>query len=317
MDWGCAVYIGDLPRGEVAEIARPADVQGPFGTPVYMPPELAVGDGPGIGKHTDNYLLGAILYEIVAGKPPHVRNNYFAGLLAAAQGDLPPDIGELPSGMQAIVEKALAGRPEDRYQSAGAIRVAIEHWLGHRESQRLAEAQVEREGIGSASSRSRKALCPAYTLHGEALELWQEARRARQRQRTAGWAAARGAIVRRDEHRCRVCGSTEDLEVHHIVQWDFCRCHEADNLITLCADCHRGVHRGFRPDDRRLGGPPPGLAGSSPRAGQPSRSPISSSSPSSRSKRKRPPSPVAQIGYSIAWSSLGFLLAVGLMRGGW
>ena len=61
------------------------------------------------------------------------------------------------------------------------------------------------------------------------------------------WAAARAAARRRDGHRCQVCGATDDLHVHHIRPVRlFARpadAHRLDNLVTLCARCHRRAER--------------------------------------------------------------------------
>jgi 5-methylcytosine-specific restriction endonuclease McrA len=50
-------------------------------------------------------------------------------------------------------------------------------------------------------------------------------------------------ILRRDAWRCQVCGSKQNLQVHH----KQLRSQQGDdatsNLITLCADCHENVHR--------------------------------------------------------------------------
>lgn len=57
-----------------------------------------------------------------------------------------------------------------------------------------------------------------------------------------GWPKLRKSIIERDSYRCRVCASDDlDLEVHHI---DYDRANnDPGNLVTLCGDCHRGIHQ--------------------------------------------------------------------------
>ena len=53
----------------------------------------------------------------------------------------------------------------------------------------------------------------------------------------------REQVLRRDAWRCQFCGSMKNLEVHH----QLFRSHSGEdsdiNLITLCSDCHRSIHR--------------------------------------------------------------------------
>jgi len=67
LDWGIAVSVRDQPGGRlpVADTAQLA------GTPNYMAPEMLTPDGPGISVATDIYVAGAVLFEIIAGHPPH------------------------------------------------------------------------------------------------------------------------------------------------------------------------------------------------------------------------------------------------------
>jgi 5-methylcytosine-specific restriction endonuclease McrA len=49
-------------------------------------------------------------------------------------------------------------------------------------------------------------------------------------------------VLERDSWRCQKCGSTEYLQVHHICWRSSLGADAAENLITLCSDCHRRVH---------------------------------------------------------------------------
>lgn len=54
----------------------------------------------------------------------------------------------------------------------------------------------------------------------------------------------RTLALERDDYKCCHCGSTENLEVHHIKHRSDGGTDELDNLITLCAECHMKEHEG-------------------------------------------------------------------------
>ena len=58
------------------------------GTPAYMAPEMATGPLEKITAASDVYLLGAILYEIITGKPPHSGKTVMACLFSAAKNQI-------------------------------------------------------------------------------------------------------------------------------------------------------------------------------------------------------------------------------------
>jgi len=57
-----------------------------------------------------------------------------------------------------------------------------------------------------------------------------------------GWTEVRVEVLARDERKCRVCGKGGRVEVHHLRPHKPGRPHERQNLITLCAACHRQVN---------------------------------------------------------------------------
>src|SRR5947208_8652483 len=121
MDWGLALILGSPP----ANVAM-------GGTPGYMAPEMAMGPIDAIGFHSDIYLLGAILYEIVTGQRAHTGKTITRCLMAAAKNEIVPTekTGELVD----IALKAMATKPEDRYHSVRDFQKAVRAYQSHIES---------------------------------------------------------------------------------------------------------------------------------------------------------------------------------------
>ena len=73
----------------------------------------------------------------------------------------------------------------------------------------------------------------AYSAHARGCDLGLEQKK---------WREARIQVLNRDGNRCRNCGSTENLHVHHI-QWKRDGGEDKlSNLITLCRSCHQKEH---------------------------------------------------------------------------
>ena len=56
--------------------------------------------------------------------------------------------------------------------------------------------------------------------------------------------ALRHRVLERDAWRCQNCGSSKDLNVHHVLERSKFGDDALDNLMTLCANCHRQRHGG-------------------------------------------------------------------------
>jgi serine/threonine-protein kinase len=104
-----------------------------LGTPCYMAPEQAAGDNLRVGPASDIYALGAILYELLTGRPPFrgasVRStlSQVRSLPPAPPSEVRPGI---PAGLEAICLKCLQKRPEERYATARGLRDDLWGFLG-------------------------------------------------------------------------------------------------------------------------------------------------------------------------------------------
>lgn len=60
------------------------------------------------------------------------------------------------------------------------------------------------------------------------------------------WIIQRTSCLQRDDYTCQECGSHDNLEVHHWEPYRFCFDNSLDNLVTLCAPCHREMHEKYK-----------------------------------------------------------------------
>jgi serine/threonine protein kinase len=107
------------------EGSRDETVQGQvLGTPAYMAPEQAAGRPDLVGPRSDVYGLGAILYEILTGRPPF-RGPDTQDVLRQVCEQAPPRPREVfasvPPALEAVGLRALAKKPADRYASAADL----------------------------------------------------------------------------------------------------------------------------------------------------------------------------------------------------
>lgn len=60
------------------------------------------------------------------------------------------------------------------------------------------------------------------------------------------WQIQRTSRLQKDGRVCQGCGTGSNLEVHHRTPYRFCYNNALDNLVTLCAGCHRDIHKSYR-----------------------------------------------------------------------
>jgi len=104
-------------------LTRSGDV---LGTIDFLAPEQVEGL-PNLDGRTDVYALGCVMYSCLAGSPPYQRDSDMAVLYAHVR-DRPPSIAqlrpELPAGLDAVMARAMAKKPRDRYRTCGEMIAA-------------------------------------------------------------------------------------------------------------------------------------------------------------------------------------------------
>ena len=141
VDWGLAKPLGRVEPGQHGgeEVLVVSSASGSaetlpgstLGTPAYMSPEQAEGKLDLLGPRSDVYSLGATLYCLLTGTPP------FAGktseiIDAVRLGRFPPPRqleANIDPALEAICLKAMAHRPDDRYDSCRALADDLDRWM--------------------------------------------------------------------------------------------------------------------------------------------------------------------------------------------
>jgi serine/threonine-protein kinase len=140
LDWGLARLVGrpggdpDAPGIVLDAADGSADtVQGQvLGTPAFMAPEQAAGRLDLLDRRTDVYGLGAVLYQILTGRPPFAGKDA-ADVLRRVAEEVParPRLldATVPPALEAVCLRALAKRPEERYPGAKELAEDVQRFL--------------------------------------------------------------------------------------------------------------------------------------------------------------------------------------------
>ena len=95
-----------------------------YGTPEYIAPEQGL--NPDVDARADLYSVGIMMHECITGRLPFRGTTAYATILSH-QNDAPPPL-DVPPGFGAIVMRALAKKPRDRYQSAAEFLADLRSW---------------------------------------------------------------------------------------------------------------------------------------------------------------------------------------------
>jgi WD40 repeat protein/serine/threonine protein kinase len=190
MDWGLAIATKEFAKHDSV---RKATSLG--GSPAYMSPELATGPLDKIGPAADIYLIGAMLYEIITGRPPHSGADVSACLRAAATNKI--DATDKGGELLEIAHKAMATKPEDRYATTQEFQQAVRGYLAHAESISLEERA--RGELGKARGTQQYSdYARAMFGFEQAIDLWSGNTKAKEGLGESQLAYAEHALAKQD-----------------------------------------------------------------------------------------------------------------------
>jgi serine/threonine-protein kinase len=197
MDWGLAK---ELARGEPAvspgEVTEEVETVGrmeeaaglsragaALGTPSYMPPEQAAGDWDIVDERADVFALGAVLCQVLTGRPPYHGANRDDLLRRARRGDVTEALGRLEqcgadTALVNLCHDCLAAERERRPRQAGVVAERLASYQAE-VRERLRQAERARAEVQALEQSKRRRLAAALALaallllSGGALVWWQ------------------------------------------------------------------------------------------------------------------------------------------------
>lgn len=132
------------------------------GTPAYMSPEQA--QGVRVDHRSDIYSLGVVLYEMIAGRIPFEGDTSWTVIFKHIN-EPPPSTPEIQPAVQKVIDRALAKKPEDRYQTARELAADYMNAIGM-----VAAASTLRMSLPASQPPTTAAVPPTNT--GTSTSAW-------------------------------------------------------------------------------------------------------------------------------------------------
>ena len=156
-------YVSDFGSARSVKMLDRLSTTGNFcGSPEYLAPEIAAGTVPDATQKSDIYGIGAILFEVLTGTPPHSGPNVMATLKQVANGPTPSlkeSNAQVPSELVWICQTCLSRDPAQRYNSALEVAEDLERFV--RDEPVMARPCATWQRIGLWIDRNRKVAATA------------------------------------------------------------------------------------------------------------------------------------------------------------
>lgn len=216
MDWGLArLGEDDAPARPATKATKPAIV----GTPAYMAPELVRGEAAPLDPRPDVFGLGAILFEVITGRPPYVEETRGETILAASHAWLDDahahlEASGVDSELQELTRRCLEPVPAARFGDASQVLSSLRRYrtglAARLKARELEVAEARARAAAEKKARRATLALSAAVLLGLAATfagfVWRANEAAERRERVArlesdalsGIAAERGLASRSD-----------------------------------------------------------------------------------------------------------------------